>query len=423
MKVDFEKLKRDVSLPEFFLYLGWKFVSGSSNSSPKMTNGSSTIVIKKNSKDYFTYWDVHGEARGKTIIDLMQQHIYDQTGRMPSLREAGEAVQNYVNNKEVVLSQDSRFGVSNAKLDPSQLAFLNNQLKPYQGDFLQKRGITQDTLSSPVFSGVFTSREYRKDGKVYNNTCTKLINQNGFQGISQRGIRPEDGKSFKGISGNKYDSIVVSKHDKTRPIEHIYISESMIDAASHYQMKLPNTEKNILYISTEGNITQGQMDVIKLLLSKHINNINDQVTYIFDNDSNGYKYALKLDTFLKGQELPNIEGMPVEELKEKVLQLPNVDLSVNSDWNDDLQASISKGKEYEFLDAIKKNDFTRIAGLKDEGYFPSSEMINNLKRSAPVPTVIAVQKIFSLPSDAPGLSNIKLAQSDSKGILNIEKGI
>ena len=112
MKVDFDKLKRDVSLPEFFLYLGWKFVSGSSNSSPKMSNGSDTVIIKKNSKDYYTYWDVHGEARGKTIIDLMQKHIYDQTGRMPSLREAGEAVQNYVNNKEVVLSQDSRFGVS-----------------------------------------------------------------------------------------------------------------------------------------------------------------------------------------------------------------------------------------------------------------------------------------------------------------------
>lgn len=425
MKVDFDKLKRDVSLPEFFLYLGWKFVSGSSNSSPKMSNGSNTVIIKKNSKDYYTYWDVHGEARGKTIIDLMQQHIYDQTGRMPSLREAGEAVQNYVNNKEVVLSQDSRFGVSNAKLDPNQLAFLNNQLKPYQGDFLQKRGITQDTLSSPVFSGVFTSREYRKDGKVYNNTCTKLINQNGFQGISQRGIRPEDGKSFKGISGNKYDSIVVSKHDKTRPVDHIYVSESMIDAASHYQMKLPNTEKNILYISTEGNITQGQMDVIKLLLSKqNINNINGQVTYIFDNDSNGYKYALKLDTFLKGQELPDIEGMPIEELKEKVIQLPNVELSVNSDWNDDLQASISKGKECEFQEAIKKNDFARIADLKNGGYKPSPEAIKELKESAPAQTVIAVQKIFDLPTDFPGLSDIKLAQSDSKGSgLKIEKGI
>ena len=50
--------------------------------------------------------------------------------------------------------------------------------------------------------------------------------------------------------------------------------------------------------------------------------------------------------------------------------------------------------------------------------------INNLKGSAPAPTMIAVQKIFGLPSDAPGLSNIKLAQSDSKELgLNTEKSI
>ena len=46
MKVDFDKLKRDVSLPEFFLYLGWKFVSGSSNSSPKMSNGSCDDALR-----------------------------------------------------------------------------------------------------------------------------------------------------------------------------------------------------------------------------------------------------------------------------------------------------------------------------------------------------------------------------------------
>lgn len=425
MKVDFDKLKRDVSLPEFFLYLGWKFVPGSSNSSPKMSNGSETVVIKKNSKDYYTYWDVHGEARGKTIIDLMQKHIYDQTGKMPSLREAGEAIQNYIDNKNIVLSQDSRFEISNAKLDLSQLTLLNSQLKPYQGDFLQKRGITQTTLSSSVFSGVFTSIEYRKGRKVYNNTCIRLINQNGFQGISQRGTRPEDGKSFKGISGNKYDSIAVSMHDQTKPIEHIYFCESMIDAASHYQMKLPDTQKNILYISTEGNITQGQMDVIKLLLSKqNINNITNQVTYIFDNDGNGYKYALKLNAFLKGQELPNIEGMPIEELKEKVLQLPNVELSVNSDWNDDLQASVAKGKECEFQDAVKKNDFIRIAGLKEEGYVPSHKVMDELKVSISDKTMIAVQKIFGLSSDTSKLSSLKLSQSDNKRpILNMGKGI
>lgn len=413
MKINFDKLKRDVSLPDFFLYLGWKFAPGSSNSSPKLTNGSQTVVIKKNSKDHYTYWNVHGEDRGKTIIDLMQQHIYEQTGKMPDLRTAGEAIQNYVNNNEVVLPQNSKFGVSNATLNPEQLAFLNNQLKPYNGDFLAKRGITQETLSSRVFSGVFTSREFRKDGKRYNNTCVRLVNQKGFQGISQRGIREEDQKSFKGISGNKYESVVVSKHDSSRPIDHIYVGESMIDGASHYQMKHLNTDKNILYISTEGNITQGQIELIKLLLSKqNINDLTNQLTYIFDNDKNGYQYTLKLDTYLKGQDLPNIEAMSAEALKDKVLQLPNVDLSINSDWNDDLQASLSSKKENEFQEAIKKNDYARLAGLKDEGFVPSAEAIKNLKGSAPVQTVIAVHKIFDIPIDLPGLNSIKLSRSD-----------
>lgn len=423
MKVDFDKLKRDVSLPDFFLYLGWKFVEGSSNSSPKMSNGSQTVVIKKNKKDFYTYWDVHDdETRGKSIIDLMRQHIYEQTGRMPSLREAGEAVQNYVNNNVVILSQDSKYGVSNATLDSSQLAFLSNQLKPYNGDFLQKRGITQETLSSPVFSGVFTSREYRKDGKVYNNTCVRLINQNGFQGISQRGIRPEDGKSFKGISGNKFDSIVASKHDKTRPIDHIFVCESMIDGASHYQMKHQGTSKNLLYISTEGNITQGQMEVIKLLLSRqNINDIPNQLTYIFDNDKNGYKYALKLDSFLKGQEI-NIESMSTEELKEEVLRLPNVDLSTESDWNDDLKIALQKKSENEFSEAIKKNDYSRLASLKAGGFIPSPEAIKELKASVPAQTMIAVQKIFNLPMEPNGLGNIKLAQGDYH-TMNKEMGL
>lgn len=46
--------------------------------------------------------------------------------------------------------------------------------------------------------------------------------------------------------------------------------------------------------------------------------------------------------------------MSAEELKDKVLQLPNVDLSINTDWNDDLQAFLSSKKENEFQEAIKK---------------------------------------------------------------------
>ena len=92
---------------------------------------------------------------------------------------------------------------------------------------------------------------------------------------------------------------------------------------------------------------------------------------------------------------------------------------------DDLKEMVDQYlKEKDFFLAIKTNDFTRIIGLKDEGYIPSPEVINNLKESAPAATMIAVQKIFGLPSDTPGLSSIKLAQNDSKELgLNIEKSI
>ena len=50
MKVDFDKLKREVSLPDFFLHLGWKFVEGSSNSSPKLSTAPKLLSLKKTKK-------------------------------------------------------------------------------------------------------------------------------------------------------------------------------------------------------------------------------------------------------------------------------------------------------------------------------------------------------------------------------------
>ena len=54
MKVDFNQIKTTISLPDFLLELGWKIVEGSSNSCPKMSNGTHTIVIKRNSQNQYT---------------------------------------------------------------------------------------------------------------------------------------------------------------------------------------------------------------------------------------------------------------------------------------------------------------------------------------------------------------------------------
>lgn len=409
MVVNFEYLKKEVSLPDFFYKLGWEKANGSTSGSPKFTNGTLTVVVKKNKNGEYTYWNVHDYSdRGKNILDLMRQHIYEETGRLPSIREAGEAIQTYVNCGEIVLTKNSTFDVSNAELDENSLANLLNSLKPYNGDFLSKRGISPEILSSPVFSDVIFSRIYKKDGKSYNNTCIKLINASGFKGISQRAIK-DNNQSFKGILGYKYGSIATSKHDNSRPLDLVLVGESFIDNMSHYQMKYQNTDKNILYISTEGNLTKGQIELIAQLISKQNINIDTQLVYIFDNDHNGYRYALELEGYLRTQEVPDLKGLTTEQLRDKVLKLPNVDLPINKDHNEDLQAYIYKEKEEKFQEAIKKNDYTKIFELKEEGFIPSMKMIERLQRDSKI--FIALQKIFNLPIDTPKLDTVNSIQN------------
>lgn len=50
MKVDFNKLKTEISLPDLFLHFGWSFAPGTSNAAVKMTNGTDVYIIKKINK-------------------------------------------------------------------------------------------------------------------------------------------------------------------------------------------------------------------------------------------------------------------------------------------------------------------------------------------------------------------------------------
>lgn len=343
MKIDFNKLKCDISLVDFLLNDGWRFAPGTSPAAPKLTDGSRTFVIKKNTAGQYTYWDVHSsDVRGKTIIDYLQEKITRESGSSPSIYQVGSILQKYLSDGIIVSSSQSQYKVQSSSLDPSFLLSLMRELKPYTGDFLQRRGISRDTLDSHVFRDVFTTREYYHNGIKFTNTCVRLISDQGFQGISQRSYKP-DGSSYKGIMGNKYGSIAVSKIDKTRPINHIYIGESMLDCAAHFDIHrlkdLSLSQDNILYISTEGNITTGQMELIKKVTEHYqIENIEKQVTYIFDNDSAGYRYAIKLNNFLLGKEFEAIDSLSDESLKSIISQLPNKQLAKLSDWNDDLMA-------------------------------------------------------------------------------------
>lgn len=397
MKVDFNKLKTEISLPDLLLHFGWSFAPGTSSAAVKMTNGTDVYIIKKNKQGQQTYWDLHGTDRGKSCLDFMQQQLYKQTGKMPSLREVGEALQNFLNNHDIVTTNNSTIKVTDGSLDRNQLTTLWHELKPYSGDFLEKRGIKPETLNSLVFKDVFYSRRYKVLRKDYYNTCVKLQNASGFQGISQRAY-DQNGESFKGIKGNKYGSIAISNYDSSRPIDLILVGESMIDNVSHYQMSLLNSNKNVVYISTEGNITQGQIELIDFLLShNNVTDIANQVMYIFDNDLNGYKYAIKLDTYLKEKVIPEIEHLTADQAKELAIKLPNIILPTLKDWNEDLKVGIISNDDKRFVTSMLNADYNELIKLHSEGYSPSCKMLDNLEPYYSNDMRIAINKIFELP--------------------------
>ena len=94
---------------DFNLELGWKIVEGSSNSCPKMSNGTHTIVIKRNSQNQYTYWDVHSDSvRGRSIMDLMQEHLFETTGNIPYMRQVAEKLQKNKNTNRITTHEKSR---------------------------------------------------------------------------------------------------------------------------------------------------------------------------------------------------------------------------------------------------------------------------------------------------------------------------
>lgn len=333
MKVDFNRLKTEISLPDFLLNLGWKFVAGSSNSCPKMSNGTHTIVIKRNAQNQYTYWDVHSDnVRGRTILDMMQEHLFETTGKQPTLREVGEILQNYINTNQIITPENSRYDVGNTSMSTDELTMYLKQLLPYKGNYLQKRGISEESIDSPVFKDVFLIREVKNKNTTYRNICVKMYNDKGVQAISQRN------ETFKGIIGGKFDCLATSNHDKSRPIDILYVGESIIDCISHYQLCHKDTSLNLVYVSTEGTLTEGQMQLLRIIISK--NEVKSLRT-IFDNDKQGYKYTLWLDNNLRGMQ-HDVEQMDSEVLKNTAYRVQNTEFPQKKDWNDDLKAATNR---------------------------------------------------------------------------------
>lgn len=303
--IDFNSLKK-YDLAEFLRKAyNFKDSPGSSRNSPKLEGFGYTIVIRKNQDGNYTWFNINGDEKGKTILDIVSQL------ENCSLYHAAEIINTFLKTNSLNINPHPFSSSNNSNSSPSisfkELLYLfdtNSKLAWYRLEklgihplsdttFFNKRGISSDVISEfNSFSFPFIFNSVNKFSGKADNIAFILKPFDTDNPISFS-IRNQGFKSFQ---GGHSDYLLYSNLDEVKNVKHLFIGESMIDCLSHFQLyknDLGLSLKNTVYISTEGSLTDNHVSMINSILSNPDINLKS-LNLIFDNDMAGHYFRLKL---------------------------------------------------------------------------------------------------------------------------------
>lgn len=317
-KYDFNYFKKEISLPDYLKNYGFQIdKKESSRNCIKMRNEqtSEVFVIRKNGAGNYIIWDPLNDVfKGSTIIDfVLEKHKNEYPDRPFTFKDVSNVLTNYIEGKSFVSTTQSNFQLEVEKDSKSKFNREYNNLKPCtERSFLHNRGIEDFIIDSVIFkSNIYNHSFIDANGKEHVNTAFPLVGENGVVAISKRN------NDFKGMMGEKDNGIFITK-DLTNggKIDKLIITESAIDAISHYQINFEEFKNiNIRYISTEGAFSEQQTDLISKVINKQNPN---EVNFGQDNDLEGTHQITKLLSDLKIDEKylkDNIEDKNFIEIK------------------------------------------------------------------------------------------------------------
>lgn len=289
--VDFNKYKSEISLPDFLVNeYNFSPVKGSTKRHPKLKHPDTgeTFIIKKNSMGQYTYFDIHNDSvKGFTILDfLITEH--ERLFRPITLIQAAQLLDNYMVCGKNVTPVESQFILNSESLSPTQLLTVSRSLVPLSSNgmkFFINRGIEPKILSHPLFNGVIFEKSFLdKNRNLHLNVVFRMQNINGDIALSQRNA------NFKGCLGQRINCLASSDiPDVKKQVERIYFGESMIDCISHFSLNFDSLkDRNIAYLSSEGNITSDQLGQFQCLIEHHK---YPCFTLLFDDDLAGHYYS------------------------------------------------------------------------------------------------------------------------------------
>ena len=169
---------------------------------------------------------------------------------------------------------------------------------------LLKRGITTDTLKSPLFDGAILQGNKATANIDRNNVIYPFKSHPALSNDQMKTLLQQYGKKIP-VGGKEIDKVFAAGSGKNQSlwlsnmpekIDRVYVFENPLDALSHYQKYRP---ENSLYCATGGNPAQGQQEKILMLCKE----FGKQPVLCFDNDMAGCRFDTQFLASVKPEKM------------------------------------------------------------------------------------------------------------------------
>lgn len=319
MQYSFNELRSKISIIELAIANGYVLNRSKGMKWPVLESnfGDKIIIVNPNSISNQGYFNPHDDRDKGTLINFVGNRLGDIFPRDASLskeQNINKVLFQWLSlpfRDKLVHSKTANLSRHGEKVE--QAVFSPVLLKPLVDmGYLKARGIAESTIKSAAFHGKVLQCNI-------GNFCNiafpyqETIN-GGFVGAEVRNY------NFKRHLAGSLRASSVWISNVSKKVKRLIICESAIDCLSYFQIK---GEKDDVYVSFGGTITQGQLQSIFRIVQQLFNDDTSRVFIAVDNDKMGEEYSKKL----------------LEVIPDAVIQYPK-----GKDFNEELNNSQSPCK-------------------------------------------------------------------------------
>ena len=244
-------------------------------------NKNSKMSVSRDPTNYHMKFYDQRQQRGGAILEFTQNYLNkDYVEALYYVKSYAENDLNLVSFSQIKQAQVTK--ASTVSKDHFKFTPLRNTR------YLTDRGISSETLQSPMFKDNIGQKEFMsKDNKPYSTTVFPMYNKIGGNDVV--GLE----KKSAMFSGSYEGSQKKNAFWKSTPISDfpdLVIVESGVDALSHFEL---NKNKNAFYIATNGQLSKDRLDVLKEYIEPRKHRFKS-ITSAMDKDLAGIKFNINI---------------------------------------------------------------------------------------------------------------------------------